>query len=53
MHNKSLANPKTVRMQCAVPTFEKFTVQLSAWSTLRAHCFIHRWILPVNPTRRD
>jgi len=32
LYNKSLANAETVRLQCAVPTSEKFTVQLSVRS---------------------
>jgi len=31
-----------VQLQCAVPMSEKLTLQLSAWSALRAHCLIHR-----------
>ena len=30
-----------MRLQCVVPTSEKFTVQLTVLSALRAHCFIH------------
>jgi len=39
------------KVHCAY--VRKFTVQLSTWCALWAHCSVHQWILPVNRTRRD